>query len=323
MDTCADDQLCVSEFRARIASLDHFIWLKKVSLSSCYHFVTIGSHRRDEVRFMTAILCHAANWKFFQFSESCAHQFLGGQEHNGSSVAATELQPSGGVPLEGWQGETKSTSRAPCVSNGVLASTTLCSVRSRRTRRLQYNRHRCSHVQRSCWQRKRYVQDHTQFRHRVIGLVFQQWRALLLGVFGPLTERLTVELWAKKKQTGVICLSGSQSCSVCCDGRVVQKSCWNGCDLVLSATEDDLLRELDRPSALWISVPEEPTPATFLLFWSSGSSLTRCAPSSLVSMQKCVPAVNPTCADSALECEVCNVSSGWLRVHTCMSTKET
>ena len=27
-------------------------------------------------------------------------------------------------------------------------------------------------------------------------------------------------------------------------GRIVQKSCWNGCDLVLSSTEDDLLREL-------------------------------------------------------------------------------
>ena len=80
-------------------------------------------------------------------------------------------------------------------------------------------------------------------------------------------------------------------------GRVVQKSYWN--DLVLSSTEDDLLRELDRPSALWISVPEEPGPTTFLLFWSSGSSLARCA-SSLVSMQKCVPAINPTCADSAL-----------------------
>ena len=80
-------------------------------------------------------------------------------------------------------------------------------------------------------------------------------------------------------------------------GRVVQKSYWN--DLVLSSTEGDLLRELDRPSALWISVPKEPGPATFLLFWSSGSSLARCA-SSLVSIEKCVPAVNPTCADSAL-----------------------
>ena len=150
------------------------------------------------------------------------------------------------------------------------------------------------------------IRSRPQFRHRVIGLVFQQWRALLLGVFGPLTERLTVELWAKQKQTAwSACQAHNRVQSVVMilvvrpKMVVVQKSCWNGCDLVLSSTEDDLLRELDRPSALWISVPEEPTPATFPLSWSSGSSLARCA-SSLVSMQKCVPAVNPTCADSAL-----------------------
>ena len=92
-------------------------------------------------------------------------------------------------------------------------------------------------------------------------------------------------------------------------GRIVQKSYWN--DLVLSSTEDDLLRELelDRPSALWISVPKEPGPATFPLSWSSGSSLARCA-SSLVSMQKCVPAVIRHALTALWGCEVYNVFFG-------------
>ena len=50
------------------------------------------------------------------------------------------------------------------------------------------------------------IRSRPQVKNRVTGVVFQQWRALLLGAFGSPTERRTVELWAKQKQTGVICL---------------------------------------------------------------------------------------------------------------------
>ena len=88
--------------------------------------------------------------------------------------------------------------------------------------------------------------------------------------------RRTVDLWAKQKQTvWSACqthnrvplweLGGRRDSVLGCSvaqkgGHVVPNSCWNGFDLVQSSTKDRLLRELelDRPSAIRISVPEAP-----------------------------------------------------------------
>ena len=76
-------------------------------------------------------------------------------EHNGPTAAAAGLQSSRGVSQAGRQRETKSTSRALCVSNDFSASTTQCFVRRSLTRRHRYTRNRCSNVGRSReWHRR-------------------------------------------------------------------------------------------------------------------------------------------------------------------------
>ena len=87
------------------------------------------------------------------------------------------------------------------------------------------------------------IRSRPQFKNRVTGLAFQQWRALLLGVFGPLTTHSGT--WAKQAwsacqahnrvQSAVELAARRESDLGCSVGRVVQKSYWN--DLVLSSTK--------------------------------------------------------------------------------------
>ena len=174
-----------------------------------------------------------------------------GQEHNGSSVAATELQPSGGVPREGWQGETKvhrvhpvsrtvswrrqSRALAGAVARVVFSTIATAAVMSRG---LAGNE---NDTFKTTVQAPRDRTGLPAVASAPSGCLWTSHGTTHSGTLG------------KAEANGVVCLSGSQSCSVGCDGRVVQKSCWNGCDLVLSSTEDDLLRELQTQCPLDLS----------------------------------------------------------------------
>ena len=84
-------------------------------------------------------------------------------EHSGSSVAPTGLQPSEGslTRMEVMQGQ-KYIACTLCLEQLSQCRQLLCSVRSHLTRRHQcHNRHRCSNVQRSRWQRRQVVHDHS------------------------------------------------------------------------------------------------------------------------------------------------------------------